>query len=151
MERMMHLVIWVLYTHRRVFNYTFKKQLRCWSCSLREHLEHMALCLGEDDERVKNFWVRIKEQSRQVDTAGGVCYRTPDQGEQVDEAFYRQLAGASQSHILVLMGGSSHPHLCWVSWAHTVHEAPAEHWCQLSNTGGGEASEERCAAGPCTN
>lgn len=35
------------------------------------------------------------------------------------------------------------------SWGHTVQKAPAEHWWQLSNSGG-EASEEGSAAGPCT-
>lgn len=57
----------------------------------------MVLCLREDNERAKSLWVRIKEQTSKGDTAVGVCYRTPDQEEQVDEVFHRQLEGASQS------------------------------------------------------
>ena len=38
------------------------------------------------------------------DTVVGVYYRPPDQEEEVDEAFYRQLEVASQSQALVLMG-----------------------------------------------
>ena len=37
-----------------------------------------------------------------------VYYRSADQEEEVDEAFYRQLQAASQSHVLVLMGDFNH-------------------------------------------
>jgi len=43
----------------------------------------------------------------------GVYYRTPDQEEEVDEAFYRQLQAASQTRALVLMGDFSHPDISW--------------------------------------
>ncbi|CAM5167297.1 unnamed protein product [Natator depressus] len=45
----------------------------------------------------------------------GVCYRPPDQGDEVDEAFFRQLAEATRSHALVLMGDFNHPDICWES------------------------------------
>ncbi|GAB0208569.1 cAMP-dependent protein kinase inhibitor alpha [Grus japonensis] len=41
--------------------------------------------------------------------------RPPDQEEEVDEAFYRQLEVASQSQALVLMGDFNHPGICWNS------------------------------------
>ncbi|GAB0182838.1 hypothetical protein GRJ2_000749100 [Grus japonensis] len=47
------------------------------------------------------------------DTVVGVYYRPPDQEEEVDEAFYRQLEVASQSQALVLMGDFKHPDICW--------------------------------------
>jgi len=47
------------------------------------------------------------------DTVVGVYYRPPDQEEEVDEAFYRQLKVASQSQALVLMGDFIHPDICW--------------------------------------
>ncbi|GAB0206764.1 mitochondrial enolase superfamily member 1 [Grus japonensis] len=37
----------------------------------------------------------------------------PDQEEEVDEAFYRQLEVASESEALVLMGDINHPDICW--------------------------------------
>ena len=45
----------------------------------------------------------------------GVCYRTPDEEGEVDEAFYRQLEAASQSQALVLMRDFNHPDICWKS------------------------------------
>lgn len=47
-------------------------------------------------------------------TAGiiiGVCYRLPDQVDQVNEALCRQIGAASSS--LVLMEDFNHPHICW--------------------------------------
>ncbi|GAB0182177.1 hypothetical protein GRJ2_000683000 [Grus japonensis] len=53
----------------------------------------------------------------------------PDQEEEVDEAFYRQLEVASRSQALVLMGDFNHPDICWKgNMAHTVQEVPSEHW-----------------------
>jgi len=40
-------------------------------------------------------------------------YRPPDQEEEVDEAFYKQLKVASQSQALVLMGDFNHPDIIW--------------------------------------
>ena len=45
---------------------------------------------------------------------GGVYYRSPDQEDEVDEVFYKQLEVASQSWPLVLMGDFSCPHICWI-------------------------------------
>ena len=56
---------------------------------------------------------KIKGQPKMGDTVVGVCYRPPDQEEEVDEAFYRQLEVALQTQALVLMGDFSHPDICW--------------------------------------
>lgn len=53
------------------------------------------LCLGVDDEPNENLWVRITERSSMGDFVVSVSYRLPDQDEQVDEVFYRQLKVAS--------------------------------------------------------
>jgi len=42
----------------------------------------------------------------------GVYYGPPDQEEEADEAFYRQLTVASQSQAWVLMGDFNHPDIC---------------------------------------
>ena len=80
---------------------------------VKEQLECIELGLGADEERVKSLWVRIKEQAHMGDIMVGVYYRTPDQEEEVDEAFYRQLQAASQSQALVLMGDFNHPDISW--------------------------------------
>ncbi|GAB0182058.1 hypothetical protein GRJ2_000671100 [Grus japonensis] len=46
------------------------------------------------------------------DIVVGVYYRPPDQDEEVDEAFYRQLEVALRQ-ALVLMGDFNHPDICW--------------------------------------
>ncbi|GAB0207135.1 mitochondrial enolase superfamily member 1 [Grus japonensis] len=55
----------------------------------------------------------MKGQANMGDTVVGVYYRPPDQEEEVDEAFYRQVEVASQSQALVLMGDLNHPDICW--------------------------------------
>ena len=47
------------------------------------------------------------------DTVGAFYYRPPDQEEEVDKPFYRQLKVASQSQALVLMEDFNHPDVCW--------------------------------------
>lgn len=54
---------------------------------VREQLRYTELCLGTDDEPAGNLWVGTKEQTSMSDTMVGVCYRPPDQEEQVAEAF----------------------------------------------------------------
>jgi len=65
---------------------------------VREQLECIELGLGANEEQVESLWVRIKGQAHTSDITVGVYYRPPDQEEEVDEAFYRQLQAASQSH-----------------------------------------------------
>ncbi|XP_063280190.1 uncharacterized protein LOC134564864 isoform X3 [Prinia subflava] len=78
-------------------------------------LECMEVCLGVDDKQVESLWVRIKGQTSKGDTVVGVCYRLPEQEEEVDEAFYRQLEAASQFQALVLVGDLNYPDICWRS------------------------------------
>ena len=43
----------------------------------------------------------------------GVCYRPPNQDEEMDKAFYKQLAEVAQSPALVLMGDFNFSDICW--------------------------------------
>lgn len=56
---------------------------------IKEILECMELHLREDDELLKSFWISIKVQTNEGATVT-ICYKPPDQEEEVDEAFYRK-------------------------------------------------------------
>ncbi|GAB0183301.1 hypothetical protein GRJ2_000795400 [Grus japonensis] len=73
----------------------------------------MELHLGMDEEPTESLWVRIKGKAGTGDTIEGVCYRPPNQDDQVDEALYRQIGAASGSQALVLMGALNQPNICW--------------------------------------
>jgi len=93
-----------------------------------EQSEHIELCLGADEEQVESLWVRIKGQPHKGDITVAVCYRPPDQEEEVDEAFYRQLKVASQSQALVLMGDFNHPDISWED--HTARHMQSRRFLQ---------------------
>ncbi|GAB0180798.1 hypothetical protein GRJ2_000545100 [Grus japonensis] len=80
---------------------------------VNDQLECMELHLGMDEEPTKSLWVRIKGRAGTGDIIVWVCYRPPDQGDQADEALYRQIGAASRSQALVLMGNFNHPDICW--------------------------------------
>ena len=44
----------------------------------------------------------------------GVCYRPPNQDEEVGKTLYRQLGEVSRSLPLVLMGDFNFPDICWI-------------------------------------
>ncbi|GAB0205871.1 hypothetical protein GRJ2_003052700 [Grus japonensis] len=80
---------------------------------INDQLECMELHLGVDEEPTESLWVRIKGRTGAGQIIAGVCYRPPDQGDQADEALYRQIGAASCSQALVLMGDFNHPDICW--------------------------------------
>lgn len=41
-----------------------------------------------------------------------VCYRPPDQEDEVEKVFFRQLVKASRSQALVLTWNYNHPNIC---------------------------------------
>jgi len=88
----------------------------------------MELCLGVDEERANSLRVRNKGQAHKGDTAVDLYYRPPDQEEEVDEAFYRQLQVASQSQVLVLMGDFNHPGIYWED--HTTRHMQSRRFLQ---------------------
>ncbi|TRZ10660.1 hypothetical protein HGM15179_016453 [Zosterops borbonicus] len=56
---------------------------------------------------------RIKRKSNRADIQLGVCYRPPNQEEEVDNIFYKQLENISGSPALVLVGDFNLPDICW--------------------------------------
>jgi len=55
----------------------------------------------------------MKGKAKKADILRGVCYRPPNQDEEVDEVFYKRLAEVSQSLALVLMGDLNLPDIWW--------------------------------------
>ena len=48
--------------------------------------------LGVGNDKVECLWVRIRGKACRGNILVGVCYRLPNQDEEMDEAFYEQLA-----------------------------------------------------------
>ncbi|XP_028941571.1 actin-related protein 6-like, partial [Antrostomus carolinensis] len=65
------------------------------------------------------------------DTVVGVYYRPYDQDEEVDEAFYRQLAAAPQLQALVLMGDFNYPGISWN--AYTASHSQSRRFLQCTD------------------
>ena len=42
--------------------------------------------------KVESLWVRISGKANKANILVGVCYRLPNQDEEMDETFYKQLA-----------------------------------------------------------
>ncbi|XP_035169883.1 uncharacterized protein LOC118159406, partial [Oxyura jamaicensis] len=82
---------------------------------VRKWIDCEELCLRNSHDQVESLWVKIKDLSSKVYLVVGVCYRPPDQGESVDEAFLLQLQELSCSQALILMEDFNHPDICWGS------------------------------------
>ncbi|KAK4820693.1 hypothetical protein QYF61_003613 [Mycteria americana] len=78
---------------------------------VRECLD--CLELNDGDDRVECLWVRIRGKANKADVVVRVCYRPPNQEEETDELFYKQLGEASRSLALVLVGDFNLPDVCW--------------------------------------
>lgn len=48
-----------------------------------EWLQCMELCLGTGEKPFESLWVKIGEQTNMGDFTASICYRLPDQEEQV--------------------------------------------------------------------
>jgi len=64
---------------------------------VKEQLECIELFLGADEEGVESLWVRIKRQPHMGDVIVGVCYRPPDQEEEVDKTLGSSLVSWAMS------------------------------------------------------
>lgn len=58
---------------------------------MRDQLERTEFCLGMDEESTEHLSVKVKKRTGKGDTVVGVCYRTPDQEERVDDTLCRQM------------------------------------------------------------
>ena len=63
--------------------------------------------------KVESLWVRISGKANKASILVGGCYRPPDQDEEMDEVFYKQLAEVVQSPALVLVGDFNFPDISW--------------------------------------
>ncbi|RMC00455.1 hypothetical protein DUI87_23065 [Hirundo rustica rustica] len=64
--------------------------------------------IENNDDEVESLWVKIKGKANKADILLGVCYRPPNQDEEVDNLLYKQLNNVSASSALVLglVGGA---------------------------------------------
>jgi len=69
--------------------------------------------LSNCDDKVECLWVKMSGKANKADIQLGVCYRPPNQDEQVDAAFYKSLAEVSQSLALVLVAEFNLQNICW--------------------------------------
>ena len=69
--------------------------------------------INDGDDRVESLWVRIKAKANKTDIMG-VCYRPPNQDEEVDNTLHRHLGEVSRSLPLVLLGDFNFPDICWI-------------------------------------
>lgn len=69
--------------------------------------------IGIETDEVECLWVRIKGKANKADILLGVCYCPPNQEEEVEILFYKQLDNVSGSSALVLVGGFNLPDICW--------------------------------------
>ena len=53
--------------------------------------------INDGDDRVESLWVRIKAKANKSDIIVGVCYRPPNQDEEVDKTLDSQLVEVSRS------------------------------------------------------
>ncbi|GAB0183989.1 hypothetical protein GRJ2_000864200 [Grus japonensis] len=60
--------------------------------------------LNNCGDKVECLWVRMRGRAHKADILLGVCYRPPNQDEEVDEVFYKWMAEVSQLLAFVLMG-----------------------------------------------
>ncbi|RMC20427.1 hypothetical protein DUI87_01281 [Hirundo rustica rustica] len=65
------------------------------------------------EDGVECLWVRIKGKANKADILLGVCYHPPNQEEEVDNLFYKQLGNVSGSSALVLVGDFNLLDICW--------------------------------------
>lgn len=93
--------------------------LRRWGgwvvVSLRQQLVCMEPCPESDEDQAEHSRARVKEVASKADNTLDVCYKLPQQEEQVNEAFDRQIEATQHLQTQVLMGNFKHPSICWRS------------------------------------
>lgn len=70
--------------------------------------------INDGDDRVESLWVRIKAKANKTDIIMGVCYRPPNQDEEVDKTLYRELGEVSDSLPIVLVEDFNFADVCWI-------------------------------------
>lgn len=78
---------------------------------VRESLDSLELEVS--NSKVECLWIKIRGKANKADILVGVCYRPPNQDDEDDEFFYKQLADVSKSPALVLAGDFNLLDVCW--------------------------------------
>lgn len=77
-----------------------------WDCSVLKatlQLQSLEVFLGVDVEPAESLWVRIKDMIGMADMVVGVCFWPPDQEEEVDGPFCKELETTLCLQTLALM------------------------------------------------
>ncbi|KAF4798215.1 hypothetical protein TURU_068295 [Turdus rufiventris] len=72
-----------------------------------------AIGIEMNDDVVECLWIRINGKADKADILLGVCYCPPNQGEEVDNLFHKELDNISGSSAIVLVGDFNLPNICW--------------------------------------
>ncbi|GAB0183515.1 hypothetical protein GRJ2_000816800 [Grus japonensis] len=78
---------------------------------VRECFDHLEL--DDGDNTIECLWVRISRKANKADIMVTDCYRPPNQDEEADKIFYKQLGEVSPLLALVFMGDFNLPDVCW--------------------------------------
>ncbi|KAJ7423670.1 mitochondrial fission process protein 1 [Willisornis vidua] len=78
---------------------------------VRESLDSIELEVSGD--KIECLWTRIRGKASKADILMGVCNRPPNQDDEGDELFHKQLVDVSKSPALVLVGDFNLPDICW--------------------------------------
>lgn len=100
----------------RLFKDNMLRRWRGWVVvSLRQQLVCMEPCPESDEDQAEHSRARVKEVASKADNTLDVCYKLPQQEEQVNEALDRQIEATQHLQTQVLMGNFKHPSICWRS------------------------------------
>ncbi|RMC20166.1 hypothetical protein DUI87_01012 [Hirundo rustica rustica] len=84
-----------------------------WKVALYIKKVFDAIGIETNEDGIECLWVRIKGKANKADILLEVCFRPPNQEEEVDNLFYKQLENVSGSSALVLVGDFNLPDICW--------------------------------------
>ena len=65
--------------------------------------------LDDGDDSIEHLWVTVRGNANKAGIMVRVCYRPPNQGEEADEIFHKQLGEVSRLLALVLVGDFNLP------------------------------------------
>ena len=70
--------------------------------------------INDGDDSIESLCIRIKAKASKTNITVGVCYRPPNQDEEVDKILCRQLGEVSRSLPLIPGGDFNFPDSCWI-------------------------------------
>ena len=70
--------------------------------------------INDGDDRVESLWVRIKGKANKTGFLIRICYRQPNQDEEVRKTLYRQVGEVLRSIPLILIADLKFPDIYWI-------------------------------------